>query len=204
MDCKTFFAELLAKRPRDFAKLIEKDFPNGECEAHSISPHSPGPVEDPELVYRQIFAPIHIDPDTKEVVPIAFEDASSTGLSVNRAQLISMDNVCSLGQNKAKIDREKGKTDREFLGVITATVRDVRAVLQENSRSFFVYDSATQAVPSHADICQQAKGTRDVRAGARVDLWKAFSKRPQRKSIFSAIKNTILRCLHSVWIKLRI
>ncbi|MBI3530382.1 MAG: hypothetical protein HY067_20745 [Betaproteobacteria bacterium] len=195
MDCKTFFAGLLAKRPRDFAKLIENDFSNGACEAHSISPHSSGPVGDPEIVYRQIFAPMHIDPETKEVVPLAFDDASSIGLSVNRTLHISFRGVCALGEDKANLDRTKGKTDRVFLGVIEAPVSDVRGILQEKVRGFFVYDTATQTVPSHADICQKSGGTRDVRAGARVDLCKSFSKRPLRNSLFRAIKDATLAIL---------
>jgi hypothetical protein len=191
MDCRDYFASLLANNSSTLAKDVEKAFPNGVCEPHSVSRHSPGRVTDSELVYRQIFSPIHIDPDTQEVVPQAFEDASSKGMSTNRASYITFRNACLAGERKAAADRDRGKVDRKFIGIIRAQVKDVRAIEQENRRAFFVYDTASASVTSHADICQAAIGRRDQRAQARVELSKAFSKKPERHRLITALADAI-------------
>jgi len=154
-------------------------FPHCICEQHSISSYSPGIVQDEEYLIRLIFSPTHFNEQTGQLKPFAFFDCKDKGLSVNRMQYTSVE---ELKQTAAFISH-----GRKIIGVVVAKCADIRAVLDESERAFCIYDTATKNNPSHADICQAVadacisnktgKG-RKLGSKLRRKLMKLFSEHP--------------------------
>ena len=65
MNCPELFASLV--NASDNARQIDRLAPECGCEAESVSPFSPGPVADDEILSRLIFSPIHYDPVTQRI-----------------------------------------------------------------------------------------------------------------------------------------
>jgi len=133
-----------------------------DCKEHyfnedsSVNDYSPGPVQDEEELLRMIFSPIHWDKDTGKLTTLALHDAVKKGLSVNRITHVGLSELRKKVDKKIEIDRRNGK-DREFIGFAKVTCKDVRKIVtqQQIKQAFYVYDTATQADPSHADVCQE-------------------------------------------------
>ncbi|MBT3060816.1 MAG: hypothetical protein AB2696_01650 [Candidatus Thiodiazotropha sp.] len=154
--------------------------PGSECsnESTSVSKFSPSPVKSDEQIARQIFTPIHIDTETGKVKPAAFTDAEK-GMSTNRLSIACLKDINLLGEKKAEIDRDKGKKDREFIGLITANVGNIRAIQSsKQSRQFCIFDTAKQDDQSHADVCQILTGSKGEKSDARRKLMKQFTDKP--------------------------
>ena len=154
-------------------------FPHCVCEQHSISSHSPSIVQDEECLIRLIFSPTHFDEKTGKLKPFAFFDCKDKGLSVNRLQYTSVEELKKMA---TFISRE-----RQIIGVVVAKCGDTRAVMDEDERAFCVYDTATKNNHSHADICQTlADACQLVETGKgrkrgsqlRRKLMKLFSQYP--------------------------
>ena len=166
-------------------------------EQRSVSEYSPGIVGNGEVLLRQIFSPIHIDQETGEVKPAAFSDVKDKGLSTNRLRHISADAIVTKGEAKAVADRDSGK-EREFLGIILAHCRNVRAIksAMEEKRAFCVSDTARADDPSHADVCQVPMSKMAAR-DARRRLMLEFSKKPEmapKRIRQLALKVRIVNC----------
>lgn len=114
---------------------------------------SPGVVLDDEFVARQIFSPIHYDEDQDEIVAAAFQDVSDKGLSVNRLNYASEQDIHTSGLVKAEKDRER-RPNRKYIGFVESSVGDIRSIFEDEIRIFTVYDSALPQAEHHADICQ--------------------------------------------------
>lgn len=170
MDCKKIASEI--NKCKEY-RLQAKDC---ICEEYSVSNYSPGTVQDDEYVIRQIYSPIHIDEETGRLKPLAFEDASSRGMSVNRKNHISKEELEEKIAKKLKIDENKGKK-RTCKGVAIAECSDIRAIKHQEIKSFCIYDTATDKDKSHADICQ-AISSRKEGSRARFKLRKVFSEFP--------------------------
>ncbi len=170
MDCKKIASE--THKCKEY-RLQAKDC---ICEEYSVSNHSPGPVQDDEYVIRQIYSPIHIDEETGRLKPLAFEDASSRGMSVNRKNFVSKQELEEKIAKKLKIDKDRGKK-RTCKGVAIAKCSDIRAITHQETKSFCIYDTATDKDKSHADICQAISGRKEG-SRARFKLRKVFSEFP--------------------------
>jgi hypothetical protein len=160
----------------DKSKFIQKNDPQCNCESVSISKYSPGIVKDDEILIRQIYSPIHIDQETGKITSLTFDDASSKGLSVNRKAHCSLEQLKEKIERKLEIDRERGKMDRRFIGIIYSICGDIRTIKNDNIRGFCVYDTAKVKDISHADICQcvgRSQGSK-----IRRQLQKAFQDKP--------------------------
>jgi hypothetical protein len=160
-------------------KALCLQFPHCTCEQHSVSPHSPGVVQDEECLVRLIFSPTHFNEQTGKLKPFAFFDCKDKGLSVNRMQYTSVE---ELKQMAAFISH-----GRKIIGVVVAKCADIRAVLDEHERAFCVYDTATKNNQSHADICQAVADScqltetgkgRKRGSQMRRKLMKLFSEHP--------------------------
>jgi len=114
MDCREVFQE--AEVPNHRCRRMSESRPGCSCESESVSTHSPGPIDNSELVARLIYSPFHIDVTTGEVTEAAFSDAKDKGLSVQRMAHATNARIRTIGEDKLARDRAQGKTDREFLG----------------------------------------------------------------------------------------
>jgi len=124
MDCREVLRE--AGAPNDRCSRISESRPKCSCESESVSTHSPGPVDDSELVARLIYSPLHIDSTTGGVTEAVFSDAKDKGLSVQRMVHTTDARIRAVGESKLARDHTQGKTDREFLGIATGGVNPIR------------------------------------------------------------------------------
>lgn len=171
MSCQELFANV-AKDPEK-AEKIDAQAGDCACEAHSVSPYSPGPVTDDETVWRLILSPVHYDVVTGKVTEAAFDDASNKGMSVQRLVVTgSEDDIRQKGHARAA-----AKPGRTFECAIGATAAGIRALRgPEDSGRFCIYDTGEAADPGHADVCQTRHGSRRARAQLRRELQKQFSR----------------------------
>jgi len=124
-----------------------------ELEKQKVVEISPGIVKDEEKIARQIFSPIHYDEELDEIVAAAFHDVKDKGLSVNRLNHASEEDVHHAGLAKAEKDRIS-KPNRKYIGFCQTDVEEVRLISEGDIRIFAVYDSALPEAIHHADICQ--------------------------------------------------
>lgn len=157
-------------------------------EKESVSNHSPGQIAADELIARQVHSPIHIDNETNELTPAAYNDVFDKGLSTNRMSYLKNGTIHDLEEAKAEADRCKGKNDRRYIGYVAAEVRDIRSItdLGTNERLFGVYDTGVKDSPHHADICM-------IRPGVihGNDLPKKPLKKARRKLLKDAFGSLV-------------
>jgi hypothetical protein len=126
-----------------------------------------------EVLIRTLYSPVHINMETGGVDPSAFQDAVDLGLSVNRKDHTTGENLKASIEKKIADDIAAGKRTDGFWKVVTVLCGDVRGVLWEASaRLYCVYDTAKEDDPSHADVCQALdipKGTEN-RNGLRKKI----------------------------------
>lgn len=177
MDCQEVFKEAAAHRDR--CGYISKIKPGCSCEGERVSHHSPGLVADGEIIARLIYSPLHVDLETGETKEAAFSDVTDKGLSIQRLSQTSSAEVRAIGEKKLADDHAKGRTDREFLGMVTAEVKQVRQqTYEDGQRAFCVYDSGLPDAPAHADVCQM-KATPSAMKRARKKLCDLFERKPR-------------------------
>ena len=131
-------------------------------ERESASKYSPSPVRDEEILCRQIFSPTHYDEETQEFTSTAFDDASSIGMSVNRLDYTSVDNVAQAANGRVTTHNESNLKQRSFPGIIKLNCDDIRKITVQDEgsnpiRGYCIYDTALEHDESHADICQIVK-----------------------------------------------
>ncbi len=167
---------------KEKCKLLAKNYEQSMAwEKEQVSVFSADIVADKEVLARQIFSPIHVDRDTKELTTLAFDDMFNKGLSTNRLKFISISELNTKGEEKAEKDRER-KPDREYMGFVKTNVIDIRSAT-DGKRWFTVYDTALESDISHADVCciyqPQKEGKARMKAlksRQRSLLQKVFSK----------------------------
>ena len=117
------------------------------------SNYSSNVVSNEEEVARLILSPIHIDKETGDIFPAAYEDVSNKGLSVNRLSMHKSKNtIHQIGEEKANRDRERNP-NREYIGFAIASVNAIRSEVENSVRNFAVYDTALEDITCHADVC---------------------------------------------------
>lgn len=148
------------------------------CEKESVSKYSPCPVHNDEYLIRQVYSPIHVDKETGRLTSLAFEETSTHGMSVNRKNYISKEELEEKIAKKLQLDEKRGKK-RVCKGVVIAKCSDIRSLIEKESKikMFCIYDTATSKDKSHADICQAISG-RSAGSKARSDLREVFSRFP--------------------------
>ncbi len=139
--------------------------PNGDCERHSVSEHSPGEVEHTEILYRLIL-PEHLDGDLSTIDPDAFRAVETLGLSVIRARHVSLADI------RERVWAYAERKDVSFSDVSLAMAQcgDVREIELSGAQGYNVYDTATVRDPAHADVCRALAlppGTPDQRSRFR-------------------------------------
>jgi len=86
--------------------------------------------------------------------------------------------IRTVGEDKQVQDHAQGKTDREFLGIVTGRVDSIRGLRYGNDeRAFCVYDSALPEAPTHTDVCQTTASRSEMKR-ARRKLRDLFNHKP--------------------------
>jgi hypothetical protein len=170
--CRDFFA--INAITGDVAKALQKQPSPIAWERMSASDHSPGPVSDGEVVYRQILHPIHIDIQTRKLKPAAFADAADKGMSVERVAHKSLDDIRQSGRDRAAAQRKDPKyADRRLFAVAELHSIDIRSIVVDGGkRALAVYDTAECNNAAHADVYQVIPGRQSFRS-ARSQLFDA-------------------------------
>ena len=147
-------------------------------ENENTSVHSRGIVIDCEELARNIFSPIHVDEKTGELTPFAFDDVLNKGLSVIRLSYLNPADVVLNGKQKLTYDHSIGKTERQYLGYITARASYIRMYIDENSnkRALAIYDTAMEDLVAHADICRIIRLSKTQKTQIRNYLRSEFSQ----------------------------
>lgn len=184
--CADFFIEHETDKERCKALQSVKAETLLAWELEPASEHSPGPVDNSEVLYRQMLNPTHYDPVLKVLKVTAFSDTSDKGGSVNRAKYVEKGAVLAAAKLRVEqINERKGPGSEVALWqLIELHCADVRAITTPlnsetpNVRAFGVYDTALKDDNSHADICQIVSGKetgRSVRSKL-LDLANAYLK----------------------------
>lgn len=174
MSCRDFFnANQEGKKCKLLQEMTEAKLIQWESEV--ASDHSPGPVQDSEVLYHQILNPTNLNENKNGLNPVSFDTATGVGMSTNRIAHATMARLIELGEARAQAYNEKfpdSPLPRSLWGFVPIPVATVRAVISKltNTRGLFVYDTANPDDPSHADICQGTKDQRNIRS-ARLDLY---------------------------------
>ena len=177
MSCRDAFQEAAAAA--DPCRHLSQNQPGCVCEAESVSAHSPGVIANTELLARLIYSPLHVDPTTGLTTELAFSDVKDKGLSVQRLTHATQAEVRAIGAKKLADDHARGKTDRQYLGIVTADVSQIRAeAYPEAARAFCAYDTAGPGDPAHADVCQTPTSPSAMKR-ARKRLRDLFSHQPR-------------------------
>jgi hypothetical protein len=114
----------------------------------------------------------------------AFDNASSFGLSVNRLNHISIEEIHKMAADYV-VQRTNGTPPKPtaLIGYSEFVAEEVRSVQVElpspGSRAFGLYDTALRADISHADICQIAKNSQGGRS-ARAQMREIANARLKR------------------------
>lgn len=140
-------------------------------ETSTASDHSPGPVGQDEILYRQIVQPLHVDLETKTLRPFAFNDVANKGLSVDRAKHWSVAEIVKSGRDC--VAAHPAGDGRSLYALAELRSLDLRLIVDRSGqRSFAIYDTATCDNFAHADVCQIVDGKQSGRS-ARSKLLDA-------------------------------
>lgn len=164
----------------DRAEKFSAEFSECACESVSISMHSPGKIDNSEILARLVFEPKHIDADGNIEVG-ALYDISRNGLSLQRRVENDGARLAALGHDMAQSRNERSraqvlqsgkdvKPEEKFLGIVELMVGKIRAHEIANRRSFCVMDSAKEDDSLHTDIITNGKLTKSERSKLRNEL----------------------------------
>ena len=144
--------ELESQYGNDDCKCVRyrESFPDCQCEKDSVSSHSPGLVDDHEVLVRTLFAERAIGRDGRPK-PLYFRsDASKGGFSIDRIRHTDVEGLI--------FSKQQDPRYRGYLRFVAALSEVVRGLKHEDGRRLFcVYDSATKENSAHADICQNVR-----------------------------------------------
>ena len=120
-------------------------------EGSSAAPDlSPGPVENEEILLREIFNPYHIKDGNLLERAISLDDLRKKGFSVHRKEYVTARFV------KERIDeclsKQRIGSQWKSEGVATIETLKVRQIYVEDKRAFVVIDTANENNYGHASI----------------------------------------------------
>lgn len=170
--CQTKWQELTAHKEKNIAAAIELFAPSCECESHSISKYSIGPVDDDEVVYRLVTSPLDIIEGANTLNAGISRDLTFHGISTRRARAEEElhNEMVRFGKGLAK-DLQKG----QFYGYVRTKVSDIRALRDTTGLSRpCVYDDALCHDRRHAAIMMHARKAKKKEMELKV--FKLFEK----------------------------
>lgn len=145
------------------------------------SEQSPSPVQNDELLYRQMVDPVHWNSLKHEFTPGAFSDFDSIGMSVNRIKFSTFEDLTYQALERVAKHKQKfpDRPPRTFLGFSVLRCLEIREqTLQADNgefiRLFGVFDTASLEDKSHADIIRLSGKESDKlhKARAKYILWE--------------------------------
>lgn len=141
-DCESCRGTFDLKPQNDkYAEEIDSAHPNCACQKFSLSPYSPGIVDDSEKLYRMIILPGDLDDKEK----LTFESIKSTyknGLSVFR-ECASDADITNLAEDRLYIKPTQQR--RSVKGLIALSAAEVRELDHETiGAPFCIYDQTVQ------------------------------------------------------------
>lgn len=166
-DCRSVFLRASDnQRVRD----VYTEAQNCSCESSPISRHSPGIVQDNEILALFIFSPMNVDRKGR-VKPAVFSHVHEKGRSVQRDDVADVDELV-----KFSTDFLRGKDDRAWKGVLLGNVGLVRKLINfKGAQSVCVYDTAEQRNPAHAELFQSDDLDEADRVELRAELYDIFN-----------------------------
>ncbi len=173
--CLVFFQ--VHAENKEKVKILQTHPRLSEFERLTASNLSPGPVGNAEELLRQIFNPLHVELDTGDLKPSAFEDAANKGMSVDRLRYREQEASFEAGYARAEVANAHARPDappRTLHGLAKLRAESVRALKSGDIQCFGVYDTALADNRAHADICQLLRDKKAARSARSrlVDLAK--------------------------------
>ena len=156
----------------DRAGIIADAAPNCGCELQSLSPYSPGVVENEETILRMVCFSMHVRRSGTGLLPTFFDHVFSKGMSAQRFESTSNENLADW------INMFLGKIDKQaWIGYVLASCKTIREVLhgEKNLRAFCVYDAAFDGNPNHIEVCAASRLQDKDLPEMRAILTRAFS-----------------------------
>lgn len=144
-----------------------------DLEKTTQNQYSPGIVNDNETILRLIISPLHLDPETKEIKPAAFQrkELNKKGASVHRQNYSNEDSLGKLGKKLA--NRE---TSRKVAGAVVTKCLAIRKIKDDKSRQCFsLLDTACPDHKGHADIFFSINFSKPYQLKLRAKLIDVFS-----------------------------
>lgn len=178
------------KNNEDRAGIIADAAPNCRCELQSLSPYSPGVVEDGETILRMVCFSMHVRRNGTGLLPTFFDHVFSKGMSAQRFERTSNEDLAGW------INMFLGKIDKQaWIGYVHASCKTIREVLhEENLRAFCVYDAAFDGNPTHIEVCaasRQVIQDKDL-PEMRAILTRAFSDIRPRNTLRDGIVQSMV------------
>lgn len=133
----------------DKAKFIATNSPGCCCESSKVSPHSPGPIQDNELIARFAFVPVHFT-NSGKIKPSLFSHVFKEGCSIQRNSIAKNEELSNW-----LTDLLEKNSHFVWKGVVIASSSAIRNVCLESkkqSRSLCLYDTANNCNSSHGEI----------------------------------------------------
>lgn len=124
--------------------------PDCVCEKGRMSRHSPGVINNSEILARFVFFPIQIDKKGR-FKPSLFSHVHSKGCSIQRDSVAKNDELLEFVREFLS-----KKDDRSWKGVLFGKCHDIRSISanEAHRRAVCVYDTANADNPAHAELCQ--------------------------------------------------
>ncbi len=126
-----------------------KLFPNGECECCSVSDHSPGAVQDDEILFRFLL-PEHFRDGSGEIARGALRAVNALGLSMIRGRHVPFGKL----EDRALMYARQKNVPWSDVSLAIVRCGDLRAITSSGAKGYCVYDTATEHDPAHADVCR--------------------------------------------------
>jgi hypothetical protein len=160
---RTFRALEKALPSRSRASILDSERPNCRCEKASVSPHSPGRIEESEILVRILVAPQHIRPKTGRPRAAALSDAETHGLSLIRERTATDEEIRATAEMLVARARQANGDKAGVFGVLRMTCSTVRGFryAQEIEQCYCIYDTALPEQRSHAESFQRVAGAED-------------------------------------------
>lgn len=132
----------------DRVGIIADRKPNCACEAEPFSQHSPSLVDHGETIVRMVCVPMHVHLKRLEIKTSFFSHMATVGASVQRLDCARDDELAT-----CVTDLIAGGDNRVWLGAVSATAGDIRALQpHDGKQSFCVLDAGLHGNQAHAEI----------------------------------------------------
>lgn len=182
--CEATFATLDAQEANvDQSRALKLDQaqPKCRCQMISVSPHSPAPIENLEVLVRILVAPQHMGGKGLPKAA-ALSDAERNGLSVFRREETANEQIRKVAEGLVARARANTPESRRMkvgvFGVLMLTCGEVRAFKRDDEADpcYCVYDTALADIRGHAEVFQQIA---DISDEIRLD---------RRQKLFAIVK----------------